>query len=265
MTRTARLSAFVRRDLRLARSYRAAFVGQFLGIALFLATFGLMGSVVRGDFADRFGADYFAFAAVGIAVSGALVAALTAFGGALREAQLDGTLEAVLTTPAPQEETVALLGAYPLLSGFLGGIVTLAGAALFGASYHIDPIALVLAAVLSIGAFAALGLLTAAGVLIAKRGSPVAGLLGMAGTVAAGAYVPTSTFPRWLQAIASVNPMTYALRAWRGALLEAQSPASIGPSLAVLAVLAIVGLPLALTVLRRAIDLARAEGTLATY
>jgi len=265
MTTTARLRAFLRRDLRLARSYRAAFLGQFLGIALFLATFGLMSSVVRNDFATRFGSDYFAFAAVGIAVSGALVAALTAFGGALREAQLDGTLEAVLTTPAPQEETVALLGAYPLLFGFVGGAVTLVGAALFGANYDIDVLALVLAAVLSICAFAALGLLTAAGVLIAKRGNPVAGLLGMAGTVAAGAYVPTSTFPGWLQAVAAVNPMTYALRAWRGALLEGRGPSSLAAPLLVLAVLTVVGLPVALTVLRRAIDLARAEGTLATY
>ena len=71
-------------------------------------------------------------------------------------------------------------------------------------------------------------------------------LLGMAGTLAAGAYVPTSTFPGWLQVIASLNPMTYALRAWRGALLQGSSPSSLSTPLLVLAALVIIGLPVAL-------------------
>lgn len=93
----------------------------------------------------------------------------------------------------------------------------------------------------------------------------MATLVGMLGSLTAGAYVPVDTFPGWLQVIAVCNPMTYAVRAWRGALLEATPPWEMLGSLAVLAAVAVVFLPLAHVALRRALDLARADGTLATY
>ena len=201
----------------------------------------------------------------GIAVSGALLGALSAFSGSLREAQLDGTLEAVLLAPVAHRRLVALLGAWPLPFGFAGAALTLSIAAGVAGGFHVNAVSLVLVLVLSAGAFGAFGLLAAAVVLVAKRGNPVSGVIGMAGSVAAGAYVPTETFPRWLQVIAGANPMTYALRAWRGALLEGVGPSDLGGPLLVLLALCVAGIPLALMALRRCIDLARSDGTLCVY
>ena len=261
----AMVLAFIRRDVRIARTYRAAFVGQIAGTLLFLFTFGLVQGIVEPTFALRYGASYFSYAAVGIAATGALMGALGAFSGSLREAQVDGTLESMLLAPVPQSTVLTLLGVWPLVLGFVGACLTLLAAALGGAGFHVDVASLVLAVVLSSVSFAGLGLLAAAGVLVAKRGNPVAALVGMVGSLTAGAYVPIDTFPGWLQVLAVFNPMTYAVRAWRGALLEATPPWEMAGSLAVLAGVAIVGLPLARTALRRALDLARADGTLATY
>lgn len=261
----ARFVAFVRRDFRIARTYRAAFVGQIAGTLVFLATFALVAPVVRDDFASRFGSSYLAFAAVGIAISGALLAALDSFSGSVREAQLDGTLEAVFLAPVPHTQLVALLGAWPLAVGFLGAGLTLGVAAAAAGGFHVAVVSLLVTAVLSVGAFGALGLLAAAVVVVAKRGNPVAGALGLAGSVAAGAYVPVETFPRWLQAVAAVNPMTYALDAWRGSLLEAAGLGDLAGPLLVLGAIAAVGLPVAWTVLRRSLDLARTDGTLCVY
>lgn len=101
--------------------------------------------------------------------------------------------------------------------------------------------------------------------LVAKRGNPVSGVIGMAGSVAAGAYVPTSTFPSWSRAVAAVNPMTYALRAWRGALLEGVCPSHLTRPLLVLLALCVAGVPLTRAMLRRYVDLAREEGMLCIY
>jgi ABC-2 type transport system permease protein len=260
-----RARAFLARDFRVERTYRAAFAGQVLGILMFLATFAVVAPIVRTDFADRFGAGYFAYAAVGVAASGALLAALQAFSGALREAQLEGTLEAMLLAPAPHAQVISLLGVWPLVVSFIASGLTLGAAAAGGAHFSVQPVTLALAMLMSFAAFAGLGLLSAAAVLVAKRGDPIAVLFGMVGALTAGAYAPTSTFPGWLRVVAAVNPMTYGLRAWRGALLAGRGPATVAPDLAVLAVLALVAVPLARIAVRRAIDLARAEGTLGGY
>jgi ABC-2 type transport system permease protein len=256
--------AFVKRDWRIARTYRAAFVGQLAGVLVFLATFGLLSPVVRDDFAGRFGMSYFGFAAVGIAVSGILVGTMSAFSGALREAQLDGTLEAILLAPISHVRLVALLGVWPLLFGFVAGGATLLVAGLAGATFSVQWEALVVVALLSVVAFAGLGLIAAAAVLVVKRGDPVAALVGMVGTLAGGAYVPTSTFPGWLRGVAAVNPMTAALDAWRGALLGGSSAGLAGPVLG-LAALAAVAVPFGWWLCGRAVDVARRDGTLAAY
>lgn len=259
------LAAFLRRDLRITRTYRAALVGQVAGVLLFLATFGLLSPVVRDDFPERFGTGWLGFVAVGIAVSGVLIAALQSFAAALREGQLDGTLEAMLLAPIPQRRVIALLGAAPLASGVGFGVLGLAAAGVAGAEYRVSPLSLALTSVLSLAAFAALGLAGAAAVLVAKRGNPVAGLIGMAGSLAGGAYVPVDTFPGWLQVLAALNPMAYALEAWRGALLDAAPPNDLLGPLLVLASIAAVGIPAAAWLVGRAVDVARVDGTLAAY
>lgn len=260
-----RLGAFLVRDLRIARSYRAAFVGQVLGTLLFLASFAVVAPVVRDDFAARFGSGYAAYAAVGIAITGVLLSALQAFSESVREAQLEGTLEAILMAPARREGLVAAMGAYPVVAGLFGAALTLAVAAVAAGDFDPQPVSIVLAAVASLAAFASLGLLAGAAVLVVKRGNPVATLVGMVGAVTGGAYAPVSTFPRWLARVADLNPVTYALDAWRGALLDARSPGDLGHPLVVLVAVAVLVAPVAWWALGRAIDIARADGTLGSY
>ena len=262
---TARLGAFLKRDVLVARSYRAALIGQAVGTLLFLGSFAVVAPVVRDDFGERFGAGYIPYAAVGIAVTGALLSALQAFADSVREAQLEGTLEAMLMAPARRESIVVAMGAYPVVAGLLGALLTLVITAIAAGDFHVQPVSLVLAALLSVGAFAGLGILAAAAVLLVKRGNPVATLVGMVGALAGGAYAPVDTFPRWLQYVANVNPVTYALDAWRAALLAGDGPGEIGRSLAVLAAVTVVVTPVAWWALGRAIDVARADGSLASY
>lgn len=257
--------AFLRRDVQVARSYRAALVGQLVGTLLFLASFAVVAPVVDDGFAERFGTGYIAFAAVGIAVTGALLAALQAFSESVREAQLEGTLEAFLMAPASRPAVVAAMGAYPIVAGFVGTALTLVVAAVATADFDVQPVSLLLAASVSVGAFAALGLLAGAVILVVKRGNPVATLLGMLGSLTGGAYAPVETFPSWLQRVAEANPITYALRAWRAALLQAAGPGEVVESLWVLVGVTVVVGPLAWWALGRAVDVARADGTLASY
>jgi ABC-2 type transport system permease protein len=266
MTAWLRLArAFLRRDLQVARSYRIAFISQAVGTILFLAAFAVVTPIVSDDFSSRYGAGYTAYAAVGIAVTGTLLSALQTFAESIREAQLDGTLEVVLMTPASRPSVIAAMGAFPVLAGLVSTALTLILAAVATGDFSIAPLSLVLAALASIAAFSALGLLAGAAMLVVKRGNPVASIVGLLGAIAGGAYAPVDTFPGWLQRIADINPITYALDAWRGALLEGRGPGSIADSLLVLVAIAVAITPLAWHALGKALDLARTDGTLATY
>lgn len=259
------VTAFLVRDVRVVRSYRAALLGQVTGTLLFLASFAVVAPIVTDGFADEHGAGYVAFAAVGIAVTGALLSALQAFSESVREAQLEGTLETVLMAPVRREAVVAAMGAYPLLAGVGAAALTLVVATALAGGFDVHPASAALALVVSVAAFAALGLLAAAAVVVVKRGNPLATLVGMAGAVTAGAYAPVDTFPGWLQGVAAANPMTYALDAWRAAVLRGEGPGAVAGDLAVLAAVAVVLGPLSWWALRRAIDVARRDGTLVTY
>jgi ABC-2 type transport system permease protein len=71
--------------------------------------------------------------------------------------------------------------------------------------------------------------------------------------------------PAWLQIFAYLLPITYALRAMRGALLAGATWSVLAPDLLALCLFCLVLLPLSLWVFRFAVDRARAEGTLAHY
>lgn len=265
MTTLRRAGAFVRRDARIERTYRAALAGQLLGGLLFLCTFALLSPVVRDDFDARYGTGYLGWAIVGVTVSGFLITTMQAMAGSLRGAQLEGTLEATLMAPAGHAHLLALMGTWPVLAGAAMSTITISVTAAFGVGYHVNIASLVLAVGLSVVGCVGLGLVSAAAVLVARRGDPVAVLVGMLGSLSAGAYAPVATFPGWLQTIAAANPLTYALQVWRGALLLGSSPTDLANPLAVVALTAVLVVPVGWWLLSKAIEIARTDGLLAGY
>lgn len=257
--------AYLRRDLSIERSYRAALAGHLLGGLLFVASFAVVAPVVRDDFAARHGSGYASWAAVGIAVTGLLLSAVQSMSTAVRQAQLEGTLEVQLLAPVTPQRVVSAMGAFPLTVGAGATALTLAVAAASTGAFDVDPLTLLLAATGSVAAFAGLGLASAAAVVVARRGDPVALALAMVGGLSAGAYAPVDTLPGPLQAVAAVNPLTHALEAWRAGLLDGAGPGTVAPALAVLAATAAVALPAGWWLLGRAVGIARSEGLLAGY
>ena len=118
---------------------------------------------------------------------------------------------------------------------------------------------------LSIVIFAAVGNLGAAIIIVLQQGvSVVAGLLSIV-VVISGTLFPVSEFPPWLQVVAHLSPLTYALEALRSSLLSQQPATSIIEDLLVLVAFAVVLLPMSAFGLERAFAVAQRRGTLATF
>lgn len=263
------MRAFLARDFRTEISYRFSFIMSISGIVFTAVTYffvaRLLGDSVR-PLLEPYGGDYFAFALIGVAFASYFTLGLSGFARGLRLAQTTGTLEAMLMTPASVSSVIlgSAVWSYVFTTFrvlvYLGLGVAL-GMKLNNANY-LGALAVLLLAVFT---FAALGIIAASVIMVTKRGDPVTSLFGGFATLVGGVFYPVEIMPQWLQAIADLLPITYALRAMRLALLQGASWQALGSDLLVLTAFAIVLFPLSLLAFRFAVERARDEGSLAHY
>jgi ABC-2 type transport system permease protein len=163
----------------------------------------------------------------------------------------NGILKRLRGTPVPAWTYVAAL-----LSAFVAafavqvtGLLVL-GRVLFGIGFPNHFASLVLALILGAVAFCGLGIGLASLIHTEEGASAVVNAVYLPATFIAGAFFSAHNFPKVLQAIADVLPLTYFLRLIRNVMLHDQTIWSQGTNLAVVAVWGIVGVVVALRAFR---------------
>ncbi|MGC2889936.1 MAG: ABC transporter permease, partial [Candidatus Acidiferrum sp.] len=111
-------------------------------------------------------------------------------------------------------------------------------------------------------AFSGLGILSASYLVLFKRGNPAKWLFLGISSVTGGMLFPISILPDWLQLVARLNPVTYALNAIRAALLSGAGFHAVWRPLLVLLLLSAVLLPLSMAVFAWALRRTKTTGTL---
>jgi ABC-2 type transport system permease protein len=269
-TELAKLAAFVRRDVRIALSYRLATFGGVLGLAAHALVFSFIGKLVDPSRLPTFGGSrvtYMEFVTIGIALNMVVIVLVQQLAMAIRSEQLQGTLESLLTTPTRvgtiQFGSAALaLLTVPLRLGLFIGVLALA----FGLDIHaggVVPAALLVAALLPF--LWGLGLLSAGVILTFRRGS---GALTVGMTVlglASGSFFPLSVLPAWLRAIAEANPLALAVHGLREALIGGGGLSAVASDLAQLVPLSAAALVVGMVGFRLALARERRNGTLGLY
>lgn len=263
-------SAFLKRDLSQALSYRLSFLmqlgGIFFSVAIFYFLSQLFGAAVAPQL-EAYGGDYFSFVLIGLAFTGFLGLSLSSFATSIREGQVMGTLEIMLLSPTRLSAILlsSSLWAY-LLTALRVVIYLLVGALVFGASLGQANVgSAILVMLLSIASFSGIGILSAAIVLMVKKGDPIAWVLGSASSLLAGVYYPISVLPEWLEPLSRILPLTYALDAMRLAMLRGYSIYELRFDILVLLGFTVVLTPLAFMVFRKALKRAKMEGSLIQY
>jgi ABC-2 type transport system permease protein len=267
VSRWRELWLYFRRDLLIAKTYRSPFI-----MDIFQALFGATMFFYAARFVDSpqlRGAlpqpgSYFAFALVGFVFFDYLSVAMDAFDLSLMEARDSGTLEHLLVTQTSLAMMLAGSAIYPfLITTVRIAIYLIWGALLFhfplGSANWVSVIAVLAASLLS---FSGLGILSASYVLLFKRGNPAKWLLIGLWGIAGGMLFPVGILPDWLQVIAKLNPMTYALNAMRAALLGGARLQQLLPAIELLLVFAILLLPLSVLVFSWTLKRIKTTGTL---
>lgn len=262
------LAAFIRRDWKVARSYRLQFVLDLASIPLALALFYFLSRLIdQGQLPSDadLGQGYFSFAAVGLVVFRMVQTSLTSFSNKLRSEQTSGTFEALLASPVSPSVVVLGSASFELLRAAVGGVVTLLVAILLGLGLDLtwhSLVAVVIGLPALVATFAAVGVLVAAFAAVFKQVAALLGLVSAAMALLAGVYFPISVLPAPLQAVAEILPFTWGVDVMRAALLRGELAAG---RLGLLVAFGVVALPVALWLFRIAIDHARRQGTLAQF
>jgi ABC-2 type transport system permease protein len=266
----AKLPAFLRRDFLTALSYRVYFVSDVLGLFSQALLFYFISKMVdSGDLPSYGGSSttYLEFVVVGVAVGVFVQFALTRVAAALRQEQLQGTLESMLATPTAPGTIQLGSVMFDLVYIPVRTVVFLAVmTAAFGLGFEASG---VLPATLVLLAFIpfvwGLGVLSAAAILTVRRGAGVAAVAGGLLALLSGAYFPLSLLPSWLQELAEWNPIAIALDAMRSSLIAGADWATTAGDLAVLVPMSLGSLLVGLAAFRLALRHERARGTLGVY
>jgi ABC-type multidrug transport system ATPase subunit/ABC-type multidrug transport system permease subunit len=262
--------ALARRDRLIFQSYRSQLVVKLCLLAVWLVTLYYVSALVDTSspkVAPYLTGDYFRYALLGFAFLRISQVSLVQMAGALRDEQLQGTVEPLFAT-----------GTRPILL-VLGGLVwpiavEVAGLALvFGVGSialgiglsSVDVPALVCAALATIAATAVWGILSVAYVIAFQRGDPVALLVNLITIGLSGAYFPVEMVPAWARPLSNLLPLRWGLDAIRAAALRGEgfgSPAYRKAMLALAGLVAVI-LPLSGLAFRAAVRRALRKGTLA--
>ena len=266
---TARLMAFLRRDLRDALTYKFSFVYSIFGIFLSSATFFFISRLVSPGIAalGPYGGDYFSFAVVGLAFSSLLGLFQEGLPSVIRSAQMSGTLEALLVTQTSVPTILLGSSLYSLAFQVLRTVFTLGlAAAVFGMKFGrvFWPGALAVF-ILTALCFLSLGILSASFILVYKMGNPLGWIFSSMSGLLGGVVFPIAILPSWLRWASYLLPVTYSLDGMRKSLLASGGTAQVMPDIAALAAFNLVLLPLSLILFRAAVRKAKRDGTLTHY
>lgn len=262
------LLAFLRRDWLYESSYRGMLLFQALGIFGSLIIFYAISKLVPDDVPElaEYGGSYFAFALVGLAVSDYFSVGLRSFANRLRLAQTTGTLETMLVTQTPPQVTMLYSSVWDFLLATVRLMLALVlGTLVLGVQFEADLLATALLALLSLITFAALGVLTAAVILVIKRGDALVGMIGVAATLFAGTVFPVELLPAWIRPLAYLFPLYYALDGLRKALLTGASVGDVVENLVFLGGAALVLIPAAYLAVAWAVEHGRRDGSLGQH
>jgi ABC-2 type transport system permease protein len=261
------LLLFFQRDLRIASSYRGPFVLELVEALFSAATFYYVARFVDSPELRQAlppGTSYFAYTLVGFAFFDYLHTALDTFDHSLEDARDSGTLEPLLVTQTSMPVLLVGSALYPFaLTTLRIGIYLAWGSLLFGfplrSANWISVAAVLLATLLS---FSGLGILSSAYLLLFKKGNPSKWFFLGVSSIAGGMLFPVDILPGWLQVVAHLNPVTYALNAMRAALLQGAAIGAIGKPLLILLLFAAILLPVSSLAFQWALQRTKVTGTL---
>ena len=262
-----RVLTVAKRDLKMQLTYKLQLFLRFSSVGFTILIFLFVSKLVGdADALASYQGGYFDFVLVGFAMTSFTLVGMQTFRRTISTEMSSGTLEVLLATPNRIGSVLAGALVTPLLISGIEIILYFAiGIGLLGTGLSVQGVLLAIPLiVLTLLTFSALGILSAAFIVVTKRGDPVTVLLSQATNFLAGSVFPISLLPPALQSLSILVPTYYGLEGTRAVLLAQAGFSDIVDELLVLMGFTAVLLPLSLWVMSRSLRFARIMGLLGT-
>jgi ABC-2 type transport system permease protein len=267
-----RIWAFIVRDWRLELSYRMQFFLRVLSILIVVTTLFFISKIFTGFADPRFAQwrDPLAAWLTGLAVLNYFMTGFSSLANAIRQEQVQGTLESVLMTPISVPTVIVASSAWDFVQAtFFSSLYLLFGWLFFNVHYRGSFLLALMFLVLTTVVLSCLGILSASFAMVFKRGDPFGVFLGTGSALFSGVFFPTQLINQYagsgVASISRILPPTYGLDGIRRVLIEGQTLAQVQQPLITLLIFLIVLLPFSLWVFGRAVRKAKREGSLIQY
>lgn len=265
-----KIAAFFKKDFLIEMSYRLQFILNLLGILINIGAFYFIAKLfdkAAAPYLQEYGGEYFPFVLIGLAFSGYFMTALRSLAASIREEQLMGTLEAIFLTPTKISTLVISLSCWDFIFSSINiFFCLLVGTVFLGVKFgNMDILAISIILLLTIVSLGSIGILSAAFIIVLKKGSPISWTIGMFSAFFGGAYFPITILPQKLKMISYFLPLTYSLRSLRHALLQGYTYKMLSLDIAMLSLFCIILLPLSIFSFKYAVRKAKIAGNLAHY
>jgi ABC-2 type transport system permease protein len=266
----AKVPAYIRRDWKIALSYRAIFVGEAMGLAGQIVVFYFIAKMIDPGDLPTYGGKtptYLAFVVVGLVINLTAGVLLHQVAAQLRQEQLMGTLDALMSTPTSGATLQIGSVAYTLIFVPIRAAILIGAIAIgFGLDLYLSGLGPALLLLMAFLPFTwGIGLVSAAVVITFRRGTNATGiLLTMLGLIS-GAVFPIALLPSLLQTIAEWNPFALAIDGVRDALIGGTGWGPAVEALVKLVPLSLASLAIGVVCFKAAIARERRRGTLGHY
>lgn len=168
-------------------------------------------------------AELVSYAVVGMTANAFIMATLFWVGEILDRERFRGTLPGLFLSPSSRVSWLggfAIAGATETLASAL--VVVVAGMTLFGVTFNVAPLALLLVSAMFLISLSGMGLVFSALGLLLKRSNALSNLLAPPILLLGGIYFPVSELPTGLRVLARMLPIGYATEALALSTLEAR-------------------------------------------
>jgi ABC-2 type transport system permease protein len=265
-----KLYAFLKRDFLEEASYKFSFIASFIGIFLSSATFFFISKLISPNSSsvlDAYGGDYFSFVIIGIAFSGLLAVFQEHLPAIIRQAQVTGTLEAILVSRTSLPVILFGSSLYYFLFSVVSTVFQIILAVwVFGMQIEkINWPGAIITFILTALCFLSIGILSACFILVYKKGNPFSWIYGSVSGLLGGVFFPIQVLPPWIKWISYLLPITYSLEGLRKSMITSASFSEIFPDIMALLIFAVILFPLSITLFRLALKKAKKDGTLTHY
>lgn len=265
---THKLNAFLKRDAIIFTSYKMAMITSTIGTVFPVLTYFFINKLVpKNSNLDLNGLDYFSFALIGVAFTSYFMMAIQEFSATTRRDQMAGCLEALLSSQTNTKTIIFMSAIFKFIhNGTILVFMFLVSALFLGFDFsNIDILATVITFILSLLVFISLGIFSAAGTILFKKGEPFSLVFGSLSSLLGGAVFPISVLPVGIQFLSYLVPIKYALDALRLSILKGYSIQMLSKELLILLILGLVLLPLSLLFFEWAVEKGKKNGTLMQY